>query len=291
MLLSWPSVLLVLAGASVLAGCNSQVALGSQCPPIGRECLATDRDVSSIPDSDPDPLPPGTLDAGRADAGGMEQEEPEDAGPAEAGPLPDAPQDAAPPERNRFPVVDNGSFEVTSGPSTGSLISDFTGTAIEPWGSCNGGVVVAPDGSFRPVGITIPPFTAGNQEQPTDGDYLLYASVTTGAIAGSELSQTLRQPLAPGESYAFAVDLRSSTGAFDPLTLHVFGSDGSDTCPHDEDLAVSAPVQEANTWTTVCVQFVPRQSPAALILAPRFETGTGGTWFMDNLRPWDADCP
>lgn len=240
-----------------LAACKSMVLLGSECPNPGTPCGAADNEEKGGTEADPNAADAAAATTHGRDAG---------VGLGEAG----------------FPPITNPSLEAASG-AAGSRIISSTSDDVTGWSSCGAGAVSGTRGEFYPLGGSV---------GPTDGKYLVYAGVSTGAVDGVELSQSLSEALEPGAPYGFAVDLQTSGGSVDAISLYVFGSDSR--CGHDELLSSSS-VKNAGggDWVTVCVTFVPASAHTFLVLAPRFDNAisSASTWYLDNLRPLRDGCP
>lgn len=248
------------------AACTDDVALGSECPPLGDACrVRTPRLQDQAANG---------ADAGRGPSSG-------DDGGALA---PDGQIEMASPDGGesgaRFPALANPSLEMTfagPGSAAGGILSSFAVLAT-PWASCSApglgpGCYTIADlrGNF-PIGAP----TADQRLAPTDGKTLVNASPD-----GTALAQTLGEPLEAGARYAFMVDLASTTGAAD-LSLEVQG--GTGPCFSPEPLATVGPAIPG-VWTSFCVRFTPSKEHGSLVLSVSSATASTGTrLFIDNLR-------
>ncbi len=252
----WLVALLTLLLASA---CEETIALGSECPPLGKECISVRRDEKPEPQAREDAAT-DSPDASLADAGSS---------PLDAG---------TPPS---FPAISNGTFEITAGNAEGGRLSTF-GAQSQPWLSCSWllggpGVYRLADLRPNPVGAPLP----GEQLEPTDGDSLLSAP-----LDGSALTQTLAEPLRSGTRYAFAIDLAATlegTGIY----LEVQGGFG---CVGLETLATTTSVT-VGSFATHCVELEPLINHTDIMLVARSDSASAGArLFMDNIRPVTA-CP
>ncbi len=266
------SVCLLLA---VCAGCEDKIALGSECPPFGGECL--DRNPRANGDANEgnggETTPPSG--SGSADGDAASPEMPRDGQVA----LPDDAGVVTP--GSVFPTIRNGSLDMTGGSKDGGMLS-YLQVQASPWLSCSPpgyGPGAYPTGDLRefPVGTPKPEDTL----IPTDGNGLISVSAD-----GTTLAQTLSEPLLAGQRYAFMIDVASTNRTTD-MSLEVLG--GSSTCFSPEPLAVTPPA-EPGVWTSVCISFTPTKNHRSIMLsASSPEASSGSRLFLDNIRA-DPSC-
>lgn len=265
----WKVALSVAWLAPLSWGCEHTVALGTECPPIGQECI----------DSTNRPPRPPPVEA--PDAGNEPKPEP-DAGatpdPSDSGaPVPDSgvdEPDASVTPSSPFPGFRNPSFELTSGAPNGGNLGALSSAAIEPWSLCSGIVSARPEDDLRnaPIGGA----EEGDLIHPSDQSTLV--SMSFGFTGPGSLSQELASPLVKGQRYAFVVDVVRSGSA--DARLQVWGSNG---CVPLERLAESEMiVAEGQDYQTVCMSFVPTSDFTNLILL--MSPVTGARIFIDHIR-------
>lgn len=247
-------------------GCGDTIALGSECPPFGEECIErTPRQRQ------PEPNDAASGGSPAVDAGSVEMPDGQVALLSDGGGI----------GPGSFPAFENPSLEITAGSLAGGLISSFT-ALVSPWLSCSPpgfGPGAYPRADLRanfPVGSP----AANEVLAPTNGMSLVNASPD-----GTSIAQTLQEPLLAGKPYAFVVDLAATQNSTD-LVLDVQGSSG---CFAPQTLATT-PAVTAGTWSSVCVRFVPDRDYSSIMLAASSASAATGTRiFIDNIRA-DASC-
>lgn len=272
-----------------LLGCEETVALGTECPPIGRLCLlgsdatpALDAGVGAGTDGGgqvgiDDPLFDAAAFA--IDDGGIPLLAVDDAGFGAMG--------------EAFPALRNPSFLITGGAAGGVTavinVSVDVPAEIAPWEACQlVDLKVVPGLNFTAVTVARKVTYTNGVITPTEGDSFLsitFPDFVPTAIAEIPISQQLMSPLRAGVTYGFAMDVRTA----DPTTTHTVKVYGSNTrCGRDHKLA-SADVPAGDAWTTVCVRFTPTGNytylslaagSGALIQSPFTTPGL----FIDNIR-------
>ncbi len=257
---------------TVCAGCESKIALGSECPPFGVECLER--------------MPRGDGDANGPDVGGDDPNG-DDGGPSDPGDevdgqvgLPMGGGAIVP--SSRFPAFKNGGLEITAGSTDGGLLS-YLAVRASPWLSCStpgfgaGAYSRADLRANMPVGAPAPEDILA----PTEGKGLINMPPD-----GRTLAQTLAEPLMAGERYAFMVDIASTRGTTD-IVLEVLGGTGS--CFAPELLTMTAPATPG-VWSSRCIRFVPTKNYRSIeFSASSPTTATGSRLFVDNIRD-DPSC-
>jgi hypothetical protein len=266
-----------IAIALVCSGCEHTIALGTECPPIGKECIdSTNRPPRpppvDIPDaSEPKPEPdaaPAPVDASVPTPPDASVDEPDA-----------STQPAAP-----FPGFFNPSFELTAGaPDGGNLSPLSSSVAIDPWIACSGSLSARPEDDLRNSPVGMPSMT--DIVVPTHLQTLVSMAFSVGITGGpATLSQKLSEPLVDGQPYAFAVDVIRSGSA--DARLQVWGS--NTPCLSFNELTESEMIAEGQTLQKVCVTFTATANYTHLILVS--SPVSGARLFIDNLRP-AIDCP
>lgn len=272
---------------ALLLGCSEIVVLGSECPEApgscpelngGRPDAAAGRDAEVERDAEPgldaQVEPDAAVDAAALDAMVTDASVPDGGRDAAV----DAAVDAGP-QLALFPMLQNGSFEITRG-GTGDIAWQppgapaILGAQVEPWTACRSGLQA--QAYYAPIG--------GVPASPVDGQHFIVDQLALGNPVG--LNQVLSQPVRRGVTYAFSVALRVSR-AGESASLNVFGT--SVPClPTGGPLATTRPITET-TWQRICLRFTPVVDHAALMLAGSTEILSSSALLMDDLR-YDADC-
>ncbi len=191
-----------------------------------------------------------------------------DGGPTgpEAGPL-DAGSDAA------VELIDNGSFEITSG--DGGPVGITWPTRIDPWGVCAGEVVAGPEADQGSA--------LDGEGNPTDG--ASFVSLSFGLTGPGTLSVQLNAPLEAGREYALAVDVARARNAPTLSSLSISGS--TFACAAGAELLSAEPLD--TSFQTFCMPFTPSTTFSGLVVQAQ-PSSFGVRVFVDNLRFVDA-CP
>jgi hypothetical protein len=291
----------LLAAWTALAGCESTVALGSECPAVMGPCP-----VPSAPDVPTEATPPPTgmrdppvarpLDAGSDAAGGQAMV---DAKP------PPAPSDAdANTSRELYPEILNPSFELPPNAKPGDIaaISLVGGAMLSRWHTCQqvaGGAGLAvmraetelPDLALDGGLPVMEPL------KPSHGSSFISARPTIFVVGlfVLPLIHELPEPLRAGQRYAFAIDVRVSNE--EEVTLRVGGANSGSSCDastytelyRTEPLAPAEPLEHPE-WRTICVRFTPEREYSHLLLQAGFPAITTARLDFDNIRPIEG-CP
>lgn len=295
---------LVLIALLLCSACEEMVVLGTECPAQDGTCKKVQspgENDTGTPGDDgrgdggEDQLPPnGDLDAGsdelmkdagRRDgsAGGRDAtvfpirdarpSEPEDAGPA------------------LYPSFVNPSFELVDGGREGPLPGPMLGsppaleTAIAPWYTCRDGTTINTSVSS--------PLSGTMTVRPSDGNAFITDTFPIVALNTNGITQELKDPLIPGQHYAFAVDLwavRDITQIRD-LVLEVAAGDGVG-CWFSPPLASSMPIAPGGPWKKSCISFIapaPLRALSFRVNAPGDFVNLTAAMHIDNIRP-DVEC-
>jgi hypothetical protein len=268
----WTCALSIAWSVSALLGCEHTVALGTECPPIGKECI----DSTNRPPRDP---PVQQIDAGdppppRADSG---PPEPTDSGPPPETDAGDVEPDAGPPPLLPFPGFINPSFELTAGAPAGGNVA-LPSVAIDPWLACAVGVVGArPEDDLRnaPIG----PAEATDIIRPSHASTLVSMSFGLGPAM---IAQVLSEPLQKDRVYGFAIDVVQSGDA--DARLEIWESSGP--CRPIRVLAQSEMITKGQSFAPICLSFTADKAIPSLMLVM---STVGARLFIDNLRP-TSEC-
>jgi hypothetical protein len=273
---------------ALLTGCGQTVVLGSECPSEPAMCLlgSADLDATPLPDDAGTALP---LDGWAA----TDAQSPLDAMEGLDGTLPgsgaldaslfsDAASDAASDASDAgslaaFPMISNGSFEITRG-GTGDIAFQPPGspalgfTLIEPWQACRAGIQV----------LSTYPSDTGPAVTAEEGNNFVLDQFAFGNPAG--LSQQLGEPLKRGVPYAFAISLRVARES-EPASLNVYGV--SVQCLVNATPLATSRIVTETTWQRVCIRFTPSFDQSAIMLGA--SANATARLLMDDLR-YDPEC-
>lgn len=257
-------------------GCKETVALGSECPPLGKTCITPHRPLapSGLPDG-------GTPGDGSAFEAGTQ--------PGDAGEYSSDAAGGAPPGASVATLrVANPSFELTAGTEGEVALLESNQDALSPWYTCTGGlsVVTAADVRNRPVGEPEPDEIVA----PADADTFVSTTFFFSGPIAAPLLQKLDKPLRKGERYAFVLDIASASGGANNLKLEVWGAHAR--CSPEKELGVSRTIKDSEGWVSICFAFTPDDDYEELMLQALSTTGlvdSGSRLFFDHLRT-DPAC-
>lgn len=209
-----------------------------------------------------------------------------DAGPAESAPGHDAGAHAPPGDSGGNPApsalcVDDPSFEGTPQVGTSGPPGIPPSAAPPGWSVCLGDPDIDPSVSLLPA---------------SDGKTYVGLAVGSGSFSNQteSLGTTLCQGLEAGTTYAFCLDLGIGVqGVMAPQlpaaapapALEIWG--GTSLCGQTELLWTSPPIDNHDSWMTVCGTFVPAQALDDLLLIPTIASAPApGAWsyvIIDHL--------
>jgi hypothetical protein len=270
-----------LLAAWTLAGCQSTVLLGGECPT--REACVGDGDRTGDGDGS----------AGEdASVGDGDRSGDGDGAPSEAGVDADVsgdagdgdmvtPADAGAPDAAHTPMPDilNRSFERTEGEGSGDINGPLAPAKADPWYHC-----------LPPVQtqyLRLEQNTDG--VKPSDGNYFFAFGYPAWVMLPIPIYQHLQTPIRAGQRYAFLIDVQAiSAGTDDRLGLEVWG--GNTHCLTTTTLATT-PYQKNSEWITQCVAFTAQDDLTEIALVPKNLNGIAVTdrLFLDNIRS-DPSC-